>query len=358
MPNDDMTSMTRIAFLDVAKAFAIILVVWGHLIQQTTSDFWDSKIFSFIYSFHMPLFFLLSGMFIEKLFSLSFFAALKKRFLQLLLPAFVLSFSIYLVELLSGVSSITLRNFVKVIVDMPWFCVTLFFGSMIVIVAMKWLKKDIWACLFSLLILGLIPNKDFFSLKSFLPFIWSGYFIMKYKTFIFRNAIKILPFSMLIFVILLSFWDINYTVYKTEAIFWSIDSAHGLVFNSYNIWAFVYRCSIGFWGAISALLLIKILYEKMRWIRSSVIAYIGCNTLGIYLLQVWGEKYLFKYLSVLNISFLAFSWIEQAIIFPICAVVIVLIITMLIYMLRKNGYLSLLFLGDIKVLSWKSSIPR
>lgn len=347
---------TRIAFLDVAKALAIVLVVWGHLIQQTTVDFWNSKIFSFIYSFHMPLFFLLSGMFLDKLFSLSFFEALRKRAFQLLLPALVIAFTIYLIDILLGYSGITLRNVINVMVYMPWFCVTLFFCSMVAYVAMKGFKKDIWACLGSILILCLIPNVDCFELKSFLTFVWCGYFIKKYQDFLLRHIPQILPVLLLAFVILLFFWDINYTVYKTKAIFWTINLSGGTVaFEGYNLWVFIYRLAIGLMGSISALLFTKVLYDKTRWARSSVIAYIGCNTLGIYLLQILGERYFFRYFSVVNDWFGSYMmpWMVHAVVFPLCAIGIVLIITALVYLLRKNDYLSLLFLGDIKVLSWK-----
>lgn len=52
----------RIAYWDNVRFFLIILVVIGHGIHV-----YDSKIFSalflFIYSFHMPLFVLIAGMF-------------------------------------------------------------------------------------------------------------------------------------------------------------------------------------------------------------------------------------------------------------------------------------------------------
>lgn len=61
-------SKNRIEWLDCCKGFAIMLVVVGHI----TTDFRSSnlfldysilinKVYSLIYSFHMPLFFILSG---------------------------------------------------------------------------------------------------------------------------------------------------------------------------------------------------------------------------------------------------------------------------------------------------------
>lgn len=51
----------RDALLDVCKGVAIILVVLGHTFQGAHSNFDEFFGFTFIYSFHMPLFTLLSG---------------------------------------------------------------------------------------------------------------------------------------------------------------------------------------------------------------------------------------------------------------------------------------------------------
>lgn len=49
-------------WINIAKGVGIILVVFGHAIaDMTSSDYFFSKFFWFIYSFHMPLFFFLSG---------------------------------------------------------------------------------------------------------------------------------------------------------------------------------------------------------------------------------------------------------------------------------------------------------
>ncbi|WP_281336394.1 acyltransferase family protein [Flavobacterium eburneipallidum] len=53
---------TRFEFIDRMKGIAIILVIVGHIIQFNNIDGGtNNKIFNIIYSFHMPLFFILSG---------------------------------------------------------------------------------------------------------------------------------------------------------------------------------------------------------------------------------------------------------------------------------------------------------
>lgn len=80
----------RITSIDYAKGLAIICVVLGHVLyfciyEQHTET---SSLFSFIYSFHMPLFFFLSGLVVSvKAKSLwEAISDLKKRFLQLIMP--------------------------------------------------------------------------------------------------------------------------------------------------------------------------------------------------------------------------------------------------------------------------------
>ena len=51
----------RIVYIDALRGFAILLVIVGHLIQFNYSSGIENPIFNIIYSFHMPLFFFISG---------------------------------------------------------------------------------------------------------------------------------------------------------------------------------------------------------------------------------------------------------------------------------------------------------
>lgn len=53
--------MNRILYLDYTRGFAILLVVIGHLIQFNFQSGINNRLFDIIYSFHMPLFFFISG---------------------------------------------------------------------------------------------------------------------------------------------------------------------------------------------------------------------------------------------------------------------------------------------------------
>lgn len=70
----------RIEYLDIARGIGILLVVFGHNDLKTNAPFF----YRFIYSFHVPLFFFLSGYFINTAFS--FLEYFTKRFHAILKP--------------------------------------------------------------------------------------------------------------------------------------------------------------------------------------------------------------------------------------------------------------------------------
>ena len=80
---------TRVEYIDIARGIGILLVVMGHNDFSLVSPF----AYQVIYSFHMPLFFFLSGYFLN--ISLPFFEFLKRRFHSLLKPYFFTIFLIY-----------------------------------------------------------------------------------------------------------------------------------------------------------------------------------------------------------------------------------------------------------------------
>lgn len=54
----------RNLFIDALRGISIFLVLWGHSIQYFSAgeiNYFNNFVFRFIYSFHMPLFFLISG---------------------------------------------------------------------------------------------------------------------------------------------------------------------------------------------------------------------------------------------------------------------------------------------------------
>lgn len=83
MPLAQKNTNNRIAWLDQLKGFGIILMVYGHNFPALEE---------YIYSFHMPLFFIIAGIFHPKKINIP---TIKKRFRQILLPYFLWSFILF-----------------------------------------------------------------------------------------------------------------------------------------------------------------------------------------------------------------------------------------------------------------------
>ena len=87
---------------DILKFVAIFLVCWGHSIQYLHCDesYWNNTVWETIYSFHMPLFFFMSGIFtFSSIKKYNFKAFLIKRTKMLLLPYLVWHILDYLVQI-------------------------------------------------------------------------------------------------------------------------------------------------------------------------------------------------------------------------------------------------------------------
>jgi len=83
----------RNSSLDIAKGIGIILVVIGHLHEAPL------LLVKFIYSFHMPLFFILSGYIynITKYSSLSLYEYIRSKWGNLIIPYFAMALSCYFI---------------------------------------------------------------------------------------------------------------------------------------------------------------------------------------------------------------------------------------------------------------------
>ena len=81
---------SRLIYIDVARGLAILFVVIGHMNQfyRDNLGIENPQMLAFIYTFHMPLFFIISGMlFSEKSYrETSFFCFVIKKIKSLIIP--------------------------------------------------------------------------------------------------------------------------------------------------------------------------------------------------------------------------------------------------------------------------------
>lgn len=150
-----MATGNRIFEFDFFKGIAIILMVMGHVIQQN----WEGAlghhpVYTWIYSFHMPLFFFISGFLINyTMGNKSISKALWKKSLSLLVPYFI---GIYVIT--PFLSKESLPSFFHIITETDtryWFVYILFVFSVLYYVGQLISRglKGIWlsvgiGCLF------------------------------------------------------------------------------------------------------------------------------------------------------------------------------------------------------------------
>lgn len=89
MPSKTDTGYGRIQYIDLARCYAMAMVFYGHFIERLMllNDPTAATLYKFIYSFHMVLFFVLSGFIArERDLALDAWQYFKYRFLSRLLP--------------------------------------------------------------------------------------------------------------------------------------------------------------------------------------------------------------------------------------------------------------------------------
>ncbi|HOW35834.1 MAG TPA: acyltransferase family protein [Candidatus Omnitrophota bacterium] len=290
-----MIKEDRNIIIDVLKGIAIILVVCGHVIQRTMvlngADFFLNPAFKIIYTFHMPLFFFLSGYLMAwTLGRRSFLDAFKSRCKTLLIPFVVWGmlgvFTIYFLNLIDGkkVSIVHLPQGLfndLLLIPAVWFLFALFISSCLLIYSVRLAKRLGVAGFFLVYFLVvLLPFNEYgalYYIKWFYLFYLAGYFFNKSR-FTITNKITgatILAASLIAFIALVPYWNKNDYIYINKMELMSSDYL-------YEFMRIAYRYALGFLGIIivsyAGIYLAK---TKLRF----PLAYLGIYSLDIYLFQ-------------------------------------------------------------------------
>lgn len=138
----------RLAYIDIAKGVLIILVVVGHVV--TGSNFVTKVLIRVINSFHMPAFFIVTGMLVnnDKLRNQSLWLFLKKKAARLLVPYIVFElvgmlWQMFLLHQNQIDVSIVIRKILTVdcYVGADWFLVALFYAEIMLYGINKFIGK-------------------------------------------------------------------------------------------------------------------------------------------------------------------------------------------------------------------------
>lgn len=167
---------SRITYIDIAKGIGILLVIAGHLFR------YDSYISTVIFSFHMPLFFFLSGM-VEHYQDVKFSQYLKKAFnsclvswilfallglfITLLVPAWRLNLNFgEIIKYIYGMDTSSIH------IGQIWFLISLFYVKVFFWFFYKYVIKsgNIPFVLFSLISVTILQKLSVAGAELFLPY--------------------------------------------------------------------------------------------------------------------------------------------------------------------------------------------
>lgn len=301
-------SKQRDAYLDLVKGIAIIAVVVGHCIQfgsgvafMQEEGYFYNDIFRFIYSWHMPLFMLVSGY----LFSFStkrheWKELLKSRFTQLLIP--MLSWAALITIALSlrgGDNTLLLYTFAKRFINDIWFLWAIFYNSLIVLLVRKYFSDSLWIYGVVYVLTFITPDTFGAGLYKFMyPFfviaylygmgklLWISYVLQK------LNPIKITLIVAVLYIFLFSMYGYYSYIYTSG---YSVVNFKSQTIAMWKLWNDIFRMCIGFAGSVLLLLLIRLIYDRTKNLIDIVwklLQQIGIASLAIYIISGYMNSYI------------------------------------------------------------------
>ena len=312
----------RLTYIDNLKAFAITLVVLGHIIQNFDSSYDQNHLFRYIYSFHMPLFMAISG------FCCSVNDKIKdivtKRFFQLIIPFFAWAL---ISQYLGGPSII------KVLISPInglWFLYALFFINVLFVGSYKLSVRNnlnfLWISaigVFLLFVTGLIFREKFGlgDIAWHYPFYWGGYYLKKHQYLLNKKVLTVS--SLLLWLVMGWFW-----MRITSPSFFLDVNIHskGVMY----LWKF----STALVGLFTFISLFK-LYTNTIHIKFLYL--LGTNTLGIYAVHF----HVIKILS--NIIGQSFTYTTLFVV--IALIVVIGFSCMLVWLFKRNSYIATVLIG-------------
>lgn len=297
--SDKNKSYSRIYFIDFVRGIVIILVVFGHNLQYGSgSEFYKNElyfqnvIFKIIYSFHMPIFALLSGYLFFFSMKKDIKIVLKRRVSSLIFPIFIWKTIETFARLLLG--RIKINNFLQIyindIIYDLWFLWAIFWCSIAVIVIERLIKGKFSVYLFLLVLTFFVPT--IFGAHMYIymyPYFAAGFLFNKingtekYKKYVKRDLFAVSS-AAVIFSLLILFYNYNSYIYTSHISILEADNA----IRQFGI--DIYRYIIGFVGSIAVIILCKMIYNKYHNSDNKVIKLVekfGQNSMGIYILNTY-----------------------------------------------------------------------
>lgn len=278
-------------YIHIIKGIAIFLMIWGHCIQYCLKgselNVFENGVFKFIYSFHMPLFMLVSGY-------LFFFSFQKRELKELIVHrSKPLLFSIvfcgfFNYYITTGVESILQGNFgalvsgewMSSLADL-WFLWSVLISSVLVAIICKKVKNDFFQILLLCVAAAVFFVFPGINLNLFMyPYFIIGFYFAKYKDKIPQKLMLLRYASIMLFPVMLMFYEEKHYIYTS-----------GIIGGSYSIKEYIFidafRWGIGLVGSIFVLTAVDVLFKLAYPKFKSTFICKGLTNIGKTSLQIY-----------------------------------------------------------------------
>ena len=271
----------RQKYLDHAKGLAIFLVIWMHCIQYLHKESFENSIYAIVYTFHMPLFLIISGYLFYSSLTRPSMTVIKNKSLRLIVPN----------VLWGGILALLLGDYSpSVVFTSFWFLNTLFIGLCLYLLINKFIGIPYSILVLSLGVL-LLPGLQF--IKFSIPFIGIGLWIKKLNII---DKIKDAPLVLVAMMLIILFfyinvWDKSWYIYITSA---------PKFFNS-DIHAWIAYFARIFYGSITSLFILamlKLFEDKCGRVVDKLLCALSSNSLGLYVMHMFILILISDYVSI------------------------------------------------------------
>jgi len=293
-------SKERDYYFDNAKFILILLVVIGHVIEPLINTNLNQKaLYIFIYSFHMPLFVLVSGYFSKKINGDNYILKTIKKILIPYLIFQVLYFLFFRFVLNNTGTKFTLT----IPYWIMWFMLSMFIWKLILPYFVK-LRYPIAISIALAVIAGYINEIGYFMSLSrtitFFPYFLIGYYLKKTDI----EKLKTLKIKVLSILTLFCTFIIIYLLAPKIYCGWLYGSYPYAQLNAHYWYAGVYRLEI-----LSLAILLSISVLSLIPNRKTILSEMGMRTLYVYLLHGFIVKCFVKFnlYSLYDITLLIFA---------------------------------------------------
>lgn len=335
--------------LDIIKAFSIILVVVGHSIQYGSgADFLSEKLyfenicFKVIYSFHMPLYMLISGyLFAYSIKKRTWHENIYNKIKSLIIPIALWSMIPFIISI-THINYFSAGNLIKGYISTTifnlWFLWAVFWCSALVIIVNRFFHDSFGIYLLGFVLTFLVPDSYNLKMYKFMyPFFLLGYFFnkhnwnMRLEKFYSRKLFKI--GLAVLYIFLLLFYQRDSYIYTSG--YYILNKKVPFI----QLGIDIYRFSIGLVGSLLVLIILFTAEKYMAGKTRNILIYIGKNTFGIYIISSLIFSYILPNVTynLMGINYV-YVIIETFIIILFCIVCIKII--------HSNNHLSGLLFGN------------